>query len=103
VRLAPSGLGGRVFYPGRLDYGCSRPLTKALSTLGRWPAARIVALDLKRRFGALGFWWLNHDASPACHADRRPQSCPAIAPSACASRLSGESRRTCAPSGRWPF
>jgi hypothetical protein len=74
VRLAPSRAAG--FYPGRLDYGCSRPLTKALSTLGRWPAGRIAALDLKRRFGALGLWWLNHNASPACHADRRPKVLP---------------------------
>ena len=64
------------FYPARLDYGCSRPLTKALSTLSRWRAARIAALDLKRRFGALGLWWLNHDASPVCHANRRPQVLP---------------------------
>lgn len=33
-------------------------------------------MDLKRRFGALGLWWLNHNASPACHADRRPQVLP---------------------------
>jgi hypothetical protein len=42
VRLAPSR--AAEFYPGRLDYGCSRP-DQALSTLSRWPAARIAALD----------------------------------------------------------
>ena len=78
VRLAPSR--SAEFYPGRLDYGCSRPLTKALSTLSRWPAARIAALDLKRRFGTLGLWWLNHDANhdvfPFSRAKHRPQVLP---------------------------
>ena len=87
VRSAPSRTAE--FYPGRLDYGCSRPLTKALSTLSRWPAARIAALDLKRRFGTLGLWWLNHDVSPFSHTKHRPQ----VLPSYCAECLREQTLR----------
>ena len=54
VRLAPSR--AAEFYPHRLDYGCSRPLTKALSTLSRWSAARG------------GFSLLEHLQRGSCHA-----------------------------------
>jgi hypothetical protein len=87
VRLAPSRAAS--FYPGRLDYGCSRPLTQALATLSRWPAERIAALDLKRRFGALGLRWLNHDVSPFSHAKHRAQ----VLPSYCAECLREQTLR----------
>lgn len=91
VRLAP--LRAAEFYPRRFDYGCSRPLTEALSTLGRLPASRIAALDLKRRFGALEFGWFNHDTTRFYDAKNRRLPQPQILPSYCAECLREQTQR----------
>jgi TniQ protein len=75
------------FDAGRLDYACSGPLLKTLSTLSRLPATSIAALSLKRRFGALGLFWFNHDTYLFYNAQHRLIPRPQILPSYCAECL----------------
>jgi hypothetical protein len=91
VRLALPRAGE--FYAGGLDYACSGPVLKALSSLSRLSTSRIAALSLKRRFGPLGWFWLSHDPYPFYNAQYRQRLRPQLLPSYCAECLREQTRR----------
>jgi TniQ len=80
-------------YAGGLDYACSGPALKALSSLSRLSPSRVAALSLKRRFGPLGWFWLSHDPYPFYNGQYRRIFRPQLLPSYCAECLREQTQR----------